>query len=78
MSYCRVGPDSDVYVIATWHPENRQHDALECFCGPPRTFTTARSGMIIHLLEHQALGDKVPARAFERLKREIREQGDEL
>ena len=39
---------------------------------------TARSEMIIHLLEHQALGDKVPARTFERLKREIREQGDEL
>lgn len=75
MSYCRAGEDSDVYVIATWNTDGR--DALECFC-EPAFFTTTRSVMISHLREHQANGDKVPDRTFERLEREIAEQGDEM
>ena len=86
MSYCRVGWDSDVYVIGTRNP-NTEQNILQCFCGtrdgngfyykPFPAFTT-RSGMIAHLREHQANGDKVPDRTFERLEREIAEQGDEM
>lgn len=85
MSYCRNnGLDSDVYVIGT---RNEEQSVLQCFCGsrdaegfyeqPFPTFTL-RSGMIAHLREHQEKGDKVPDYTFERLEREIREQGDEM
>lgn len=84
MSYCRNnGTDSDVYVILTRNPYAGAN-VLQCFCESrnPETglyplFTT-RTGMILHLLEHRKKGDKVPARAFERLGREIGEEGDEL
>lgn len=87
MSYCRNnGQDSDVYVIGTRDPQEKQ-SILQCFCGergengnylrPFPSFTT-RSGMIAHLREHQERGDKVPDRAFQRLEQEIQEQGDEM
>lgn len=64
MSYARNdGTDSDVYVIL-------MGVGLVCFCkdhfvtGDPRA-------MIDHLRWHQAQGDKVPDRTFERLKRDL-------
>ena len=86
MSYCRVGWDSDVYVIATRNP-NTEQNVLQCFCGPrgedgnyiqPFPAFTTRSGMIAHLRWHLREGDRVPERTFERLEREIAEQGDEM
>jgi hypothetical protein len=87
VSYCRNnGTDSDVYVILTRNPETGRN-VLRCFCGtvdlqglyeaPFPEFTT-RTGMIRHLLEHRRNGDKVPARAFERLGLEIGEEGDDV
>ena len=81
MSYCRVGEDSDVYVISTRNP------VLQCFCGPrgedgnytqPFPAFTTRSGMAAHLRWHLREGDRVPEHTFERLEREIAEQGDEM
>jgi hypothetical protein len=88
VSYCRNnGTDSDVYVIGTRDPDTRKN-FLQCLCGtrdpvtgmydaPFPAFTT-RTGMIGHLLDHRRRGDKVPARAFERLGREIGEEGDDV
>ena len=85
MSYCRNnGTDSDVYVIGTGGEDG---DVLQCFCGSRDqegfyeqafpVFAT-RSGMIAHLREHQEKGDRVPGYAFERLEREIQDEGDEI
>ena len=76
MSYCRPGDDSDVYVIASRIPRiNRS--ILQCYCTPARSFLS-RSRVIAHLIQHLKDGEMVPDRAFLRLLREIREQGDEL
>lgn len=76
MSYCRNnGEDSDVYVIMT-RDSSAQQNILECFCDLPRHIYGTRTEMIAHLREHQQRGDKVPDRAFERLYREIGEEGD--
>lgn len=70
MSYCRFGKDSDVYVYGS-------QDFLEC-CGCAKAFRTkSYSEMINHLKEHVELhGDKVPKRAFDRLKQERELEGD--
>ena len=75
MSYCRNdGKDSDVYVIMTRDPEAEQNILL-CYCSQD-FFTTTRTEMIAHLQTHLQKGEKVPVRAFERLQREIEEEGD--
>lgn len=77
MSYCRKnGEDSDVYLflhVGGW---------LEC-CGcnldpeHPHYIAFSRIEMIKHLGEHRKQGDKVPERAFDRLRRELRMIGDD-
>lgn len=81
MSYCRNnGVDSDVYVINS----GKKWECLGCPRAPRVnhqmfnvkgwvSFET-RQGILDHLLEHRRLGDKVPNRALERLRREIREE----
>lgn len=74
MSYCRYGPDSDVYIIRTFGGE------LECLgCrltyhpSPLRTMyytTMSELEMIGHLIEHRDFGDLVPERALLRLATE--------
>ena len=66
MSYCRRGPDSDVYVFRT----DLARTAYVCFhcCEQP----TPRA-MFNHLLEHRSRGDKVPDSALARLRAEIDE-----
>ena len=59
-------------------PGTRTGGTLSNVSASQRYFTTTRSVMISHLREHQANGDKVPDRTFERLEREIAEQGDEM
>lgn len=76
MSYCRNnGEDSDVYVIMT-RDSITKRIILQCFCADPCNTFATRSGMIAHLRAHQDQGLKVPGRAFDRLQREIREEGD--
>lgn len=72
MSYCRAnGKDSDVYVIATRLPEMDVPGWWCCGCKHEENFFLTRERTIEHLLKHREEGDKVPERAFERLRREI-------
>ena len=71
MSYCRQGPDSDVYVIAESGPY------WTCFCvGRPAFGCATRTSMLNHLAEHHERGDKVPVKAVVRLWRELQEKGN--
>ena len=70
MSYGRMGDDSDVYVYGTG-----EHLVCVCTCGN-QFRTGSYSEMIWHLKEHQKQGDKVPIRAFMRLKNERKIKGD--
>lgn len=63
MSYCRIGEDSDVYVI-------RMGEGLKCFCSLPDNHQDSEEGMISHLIDHMNLGHKVPQRAIARLNDE--------
>lgn len=70
MSYCRKGPDSDVYVIRTgtfWQ-------CLGCWIpGTGQAFVGhSHAEMIDHLWDHLANGDRVPQRALDRLAAEGR------
>ncbi len=72
MSYCRVGDDSDVYVLCTG-------DGWECHLPqkywdeyPDRSlFSETRVGMLKKLLELQSKGLMVPERCINRLRNEI-------
>lgn len=76
MSYCRMGEDSDVYVIATFDPRV-QKKAWQCYCQPTsfkgkrRALFYTREEMLEHLYQHRKDGDKVPEHAVERLLEEI-------
>ena len=64
MSYCRVGEDSDVYVIS-----DVSHGVPTCYsCGIIPLYP---KDMVLHLIQHIRDGDKVPDRAFQRLLNEI-------
>lgn len=75
MSYCRFGPDSDVYVYGGC-------DSIvccACHLGPYdeasgyacNEFTGNNKEMLAHLVEHVKAGHKVPERAIQWLSREI-------
>jgi hypothetical protein len=70
MSYCRMGPQSDVYVVATGHPDTNEP---VWWCSGERHDYLAytRQEMLEHLYQHRADGDKVPDHVIERLKSEI-------
>ena len=75
MSYCRF-LEGDVYMFMS--VEGR----IECMCcslkgeeDPPSTFYSRREA-IKHLEAHKAKGDEVPTHAFQRLRRELLEDGD--
>lgn len=67
MSYCRMGNDSDVYLIATFGGK------WNCFCRVPCVVTDSVEDTLAHLLNHKARGDKVPDYAIRRLQNEMRE-----
>ena len=75
MSYCRNnGEDSDVYVVATKMAEMDVPGWWCCGCKMEKSnqnFFFTREETIKHLLRHREKGDKVPERAFERLRKEI-------
>lgn len=64
MSYCRIGEDSDVYVI------RHVSGMLVCYCLLPDNEFDTEEGMISHLIDHKMLGHKVPDRALARLNAE--------
>lgn len=72
MSYCRMGPDSDVYVY-----RRVEDNMLEC-CGCKLNDNTrvfdcpTDEEMLNHLKHHLSTGHQVPAAALERLERGIR------
>lgn len=79
MSYCRWGPESDVYIYATvdngpivccgcrFQPVN-EHDN---YPWNDNYETTDPFEMIGHAIDHEFSGDKVPAKVFHRLWREF-------
>lgn len=68
MSYCRFGPESDVYVFPTVN-------GLEC-CQCRETgdsfFALGHLEMLLHLKRHIEHGDLVPDSAMERLRVEAK------
>ena len=62
MSYCKVGPDSDVYAYF--------HRLGHTVCETCDWTGQTKSALIIHLEEHRERGDKVPDATFARLRRE--------
>lgn len=64
MSYCRIGFDSDVYVVS------HVGGGMACYCGTQETLMT-KPEMVEHLLQHREEGLQVPQRALDRLYREI-------
>ena len=70
MSYARLGPESDVYVyddcdegLTCWNCSFCQQDTDEHY------LVKSANEMILHLEEHLKSGHKVPAYAFESLRR---------
>jgi hypothetical protein len=58
MSYCRFGPDSDVYVYS-----NLDGKVECCWCALSETRETVpltREEMLAHLWDHEQAGHKVP------------------
>jgi hypothetical protein len=69
MSYCRFGPDSDVYVYS-----NLDGKVECCWCALSETRETVpltREEMLAHLWDHEQAGHKVPDYATLRLRGEI-------
>ncbi len=72
MAICRFGDESDVYVYEDIG------GGFTC-CGCPianraDVNVPTASEMIVHLQEHQGLGHKVPAAAFDKLSELVTEQ----
>lgn len=82
MSYCRKGPDSDVYVYRGGNGEGG-YCYICCYCifllkanrdfGPIELsmILNTRQDMIDHLTKHREHGDKVPQYAIDRLVDEM-------
>ena len=69
MSYCRFASDSDVFLLST-------RDGIECLeCrlegGVTYRALPTKHDAVLHLVEHLAVGHRVPVRAFDRLLTEI-------
>jgi hypothetical protein len=69
MSYCRVGPDSDVYV----YPNVYGIVIIVCYGGESYQEKTPHDALV-RLKTLSDNGLKVPKRALERLRKEIKEE----
>jgi hypothetical protein len=70
VSYCRFGPESDVYVY-----ESCSGGWECCFCGiGPSANFPSRTQMLDHLDQHVKAGHKVPDYAIARLREEMAEE----
>ena len=64
MSYCRFGPESDVYIYTT----GKYLVCDTCKIKGNKSFATLRySRMVVHLEEHSNVGHKVPVHVSEEL-----------
>lgn len=72
MSYCRFSEESDVYVIATSDGKKPLWECVGCSLTKENYGKTVhtRTAMLCHLSHHKGIGDKVPQRAIDRLKKE--------
>lgn len=64
MSYGRMGPACDVYVIPTVVRGAKAIQCLACRINPVSPFYRDSALMIIHLNEHAARGHQVPPYVF--------------
>jgi len=72
VSYCRVGDDSDVYLIRALAGKV---ECIACRLEGPRGFVAkSERAMLAHLRKHLQAGQKVPQRAFDRLNLEAAER----
>lgn len=72
MSYCRFGPDSDLYVVAV--REGYQCIACKLLNEEFSTWYTDNLGELYsHILDHRDRQHRVPRRAIERIISEVRE-----
>lgn len=69
MSYARLGPESDVYVLGL-EPDGNTLTCMGCSLDEAGFKGTAIE-MFAHLRRHQAAGHKVPRHTLERLVREM-------
>jgi archaellum biogenesis ATPase FlaH len=73
MSYCRIGNDSDVYVLGNGD------GGIQCMCcrlleNWYDSFTcSTEQEMLEHLEQHKSVGHKVPRYAINRLRRETKQ-----
>ena len=78
MSYCRMGKDSDLYVLHAGYG----FECVNCKLQPKyqgygmhmSTVRKTRKQMIKHINQHIEAGHKVPERAISRLNNEIRNE----
>lgn len=78
MSYCRIGPDSDIYVIRTlaghW-------ECVSCTVVQPLGLHSATiftlKALKRHVAHHKAMGHKVPDYAVQRIDKELAEEEQE-
>ena len=76
MSYCRFGPDSDVYIyVVHWATGGQRYLAcsgckLAAHWTLPVTFWLRPGEMLAHLQAHRDAGHQVPEMAVVRLKAE--------
>lgn len=71
MSYCRIGKDSAIYLIAT----GKGWECVVCRMKPfangfNSMYITDPNLLLAHLEDHMSIGQRVPKRVFDRLKRE--------
>lgn len=70
MSYCRFGPESDLYVVAILDG----YECLNCKLMPEEYGAwhgKTRMELFNHFMDHKDCGDKVPMSAIVRLTKEI-------
>lgn len=70
MSYCRFGPDSDLYVVGV----GDGYQCINCKLMPDEYASWSaktRMTLFAHLMEHQDCGDKVPLSAIKRITEEL-------
>lgn len=74
MSYCRFGPDSDVYLYRTLYGNDIRWECCACSMEKPfgSTISKTLKEALVHLHDHEKRGDRVPAGAINRLRREIK------
>lgn len=70
MSYCRFGPDSDLYVVGV----GDGYQCINCKLMPDEYASWSgktRTDVFKHFMDHEDCGDKVPLSALRRITEEL-------